>query len=213
MVVLDSAAVTSLDDAGGIGPHQRNLLRCGGAAAEVGDVGHIDAVGDDELDDGLAEQVAGYGDRDGTDAGNFAQFLAVGPAAAQRFDVDSQQRQIPRILPAARRHRGHRPPATVAKSPGAAVTFSALCVLRVRGFATRRHRGAVRQRSGLAGSGGVLGHSDEGIEGVRLDRFLPAIATCRGEDLVGDGSKDGGEGGAVLGTAVGREVPAAFASV
>ena len=42
----------------GVGPHQRDLLRGGRPAAQVGDVGHVHPVGDDQFDDGLAEQVS-----------------------------------------------------------------------------------------------------------------------------------------------------------
>ncbi|MGH8825429.1 MAG: hypothetical protein ACRDVN_13265, partial [Jiangellaceae bacterium] len=68
--------MAAFDRAGGVGPHECDLLREGGAAAEVGDVGHVHTAGDDEFDDRLAEQVAGDGDGDGSDAGDLAQFSA-----------------------------------------------------------------------------------------------------------------------------------------
>ena len=57
----------------------------------MGDVGHIDPGGDHQLQDGLAEHTLGHRYRDRADSGDFAQFLTLDPAAAQRLGVDPQQ--------------------------------------------------------------------------------------------------------------------------
>ena len=90
VVVFDPSAVAALDRAQGVGPHHRDLLRGGRPAAQVGDVGHVDAVGDDQFDDGIAEQVTSDGYRDGADPGYFAQLFAPDLAAAQSCCVDAQ---------------------------------------------------------------------------------------------------------------------------
>ena len=55
VVVFDPPPVAALDRAPGVGPQQGDLLRGGRPAAQVGDVGHVDPVGDDQFDDGFAE--------------------------------------------------------------------------------------------------------------------------------------------------------------
>jgi hypothetical protein len=89
VVVFDLSAVAALDRAEGVGPHHRDLLCGGRPAAQVGDVGHVDTIGDDQLDDGIAEQVTSDGYRDGADPGYLAQLFALDLAAAQGCCVDA----------------------------------------------------------------------------------------------------------------------------
>src|ERR671910_66377 len=79
------------------GPPQWDALRDGGAAAEVRDVEHVDAPGDDDLEDRLTEQLAGPLDRSGADAGDLAELVALDPTPHQRLDVDAQQCEDARI--------------------------------------------------------------------------------------------------------------------
>jgi hypothetical protein len=88
VVVFDPGPVTALDRAGWDGPQQRGPLRGGRSATEVGDVHHVDAVGDDQFDDRFTKESAGHRHRDRPDAGDLAQFLTGDLPAVQRFDVD-----------------------------------------------------------------------------------------------------------------------------
>ena len=59
VVDLAAGASATLDGAQRLLEQQRDLLGRGRAAAEVRDVQHVDALGDDQVENGLAEQVAG----------------------------------------------------------------------------------------------------------------------------------------------------------
>lgn len=98
MVVLDRERVGAASvGAPWGGPPQWDALRDGGAAAEVRDVEHVDAAGEDDLEDRLTEQLAGRLDRNGAHAGDLAQLVALDPTPHQRLDVDAQQREEARI--------------------------------------------------------------------------------------------------------------------
>ncbi len=81
---------------------------------------HVDPVGDDQFEDGLAEQVPGHRDRDRADPGDFAQFLTLHVAAAQRLRVDPQQGQVARIGRLPRRAPRPRPGLATANAAGGA---------------------------------------------------------------------------------------------
>ncbi len=49
------------------------LSACGDVAGGADDGLDVDAVGDDELEQAMREDVAGVGDRDGADAGDLAR--------------------------------------------------------------------------------------------------------------------------------------------
>jgi hypothetical protein len=59
------------------------------ARARVGDVEHVDPFGDDELEDGVAEQLACRGGRDRSEPGDLAELVVADVAAYERFPVDS----------------------------------------------------------------------------------------------------------------------------
>lgn len=94
VVDLGDGEVAAGDGAAGVGPQQCDLLGDGGASAEVADVGDVDPAGDDELDDGVAQQLAGGADRDRADAGDLAGLVAVEPAAQERGEVDAEQGEV-----------------------------------------------------------------------------------------------------------------------
>lgn len=57
VVDLDAAVVAAVVEAPGCHPLQGDALGHGGAPAQVTDVGHFDAPGEDQFEDGLAEEV------------------------------------------------------------------------------------------------------------------------------------------------------------
>ncbi len=77
VVVFDPPAVTAVDRTGRVGPQQGDLLRGGRPATQMSHIHDVDPVGDDQFEDGVAEQVPGDRDRDGADAGDLAQFLTL----------------------------------------------------------------------------------------------------------------------------------------
>ena len=81
VVDLAVRAVAALDDADRVLPQQRHHLRGGRSASEVGDVQDVDAFGDDQLQDRLAQQLPGGRDGDRADAGDLAILAVGGPAA------------------------------------------------------------------------------------------------------------------------------------
>ncbi|MCZ7536846.1 MAG: hypothetical protein M5T61_13725 [Acidimicrobiia bacterium] len=97
VVDLDSGSGAPFDAASGRLPEQGDALRCGGAAAGMGDVGDIDAAGDDELHDALAEELAGDACGDGADTGDLARLVALGRPAGECVEVDAQQREVPAV--------------------------------------------------------------------------------------------------------------------
>jgi hypothetical protein len=90
VIDLDAGAGAAEGRALWAGPGQGDALGGGGSAAEVGHVEDVDPAGDDELEDGIAEELAGHGDGDGADAGDLAEFVAGDPAAVQGGEVDSE---------------------------------------------------------------------------------------------------------------------------
>src|SRR4051794_12371475 len=95
VVVLDElGAGAPGGGAGGGSPPQGGLL-CGcGGAAEVGDVDHVDAFGDHELQDRVAEQLPGAGDRDRTEPTDLARLVTLDPATKQCFEIETQDRHV-----------------------------------------------------------------------------------------------------------------------
>jgi len=89
VVEFDAAAVAAFDGAFGARPQHGDLLCHRRATSEVGDVQHVDAFGDDEFGDGFAQQVAGDGGGDGTDARDLAHFARFDVAAHERVEIDT----------------------------------------------------------------------------------------------------------------------------
>ena len=108
VVVLGGGAVAAFDDAGGVVPEEGDLLGCGDSATEVADVGDVDTVRDDEFENGVSEELPGGGDGDGSDAGDFAEFVVSDGSAGEGFEVDADERQMFGAHPRRRHRRGWR---------------------------------------------------------------------------------------------------------
>ena len=93
MIDLHPCPRAAFHRAPGRRPQEGDPLRGVGPASEVGDVVHVDACGDDELEDALTEQFPRHGHRYRTDPRDLAQLTVVDAAGAQRREVDPDQRE------------------------------------------------------------------------------------------------------------------------
>ena len=59
-------------------------------------VGNVDAVGDDELDDRLTQEVSGGAHRDRADARDVAPLVALDQSSDEGFEIDAQEREVRR---------------------------------------------------------------------------------------------------------------------
>ena len=94
VVVLDDRAAAPLDRAGRRRPQQGVAHGLRGAPGERGDVGDRVALGDDQLEHGVAEQAPGRLDRDRPEARDLAQLVALDVAAPERLDVEPQEGEV-----------------------------------------------------------------------------------------------------------------------
>ena len=62
--------------------------------AEMRDVDDVDALGDHELQDGVAEQLFGDRDRDRSEAADLTYLVAFDGAALHRFEIDAYQAEV-----------------------------------------------------------------------------------------------------------------------
>ena len=69
-------------------PPQRGLLGDGGSPTQMGDVGDVDALGDHEFQDRVAQQVAGDPDRDRADPFDLADLVLFDPPPPQGGEID-----------------------------------------------------------------------------------------------------------------------------
>ncbi|MFO7590407.1 MAG: hypothetical protein R6X23_05845 [Acidimicrobiia bacterium] len=81
MSVQVGAGVTPADLAVLVAFGDRDLQGCGDVAGGGHDGLDVDAVGDDELEEPVGEDLAGVGDGDGPDAGDLAGLAGCGVAA------------------------------------------------------------------------------------------------------------------------------------
>jgi len=179
--------VATLDPAHGIGPQQRHLLRRGHSSTQVRDVGHVDALGDDQLDDRVAQEMAHHSDRQGPEPGDLAQLVAGHPTTDQGFQIDSDEGQVLRIGSLGR---------------GAGRTRSRLGVVLVEWLAGRRRIRCLECSSRQI---------DQGVEGIRLTGLSRPSPPGSLEPLVHELVPGVVELGALIHRSSTADVPGAFA--
>ena len=94
VVDLATGAVASLDGAARLLEQQCDSLGFGRSSTQVRDVDDVDALGDDQLQDRLAEQFSCRGHRDGAEAGDVAQLVAFDGPAFEGFEVDTDEHEV-----------------------------------------------------------------------------------------------------------------------
>ena len=94
VVDLAAGAVASLHGAARLSEQQRDALGCGGSPSQVGDVADVDAVGDDQLQDRLAQECSRRGHGDGSEAGDVAQLAAFDGVSLEGFEVDADEHEV-----------------------------------------------------------------------------------------------------------------------
>src|SRR5690606_15368924 len=94
VVVFEDGAGAALGGALVADPEHGVAHGLGGPSCEGGDVGDGIALGDDELDHGVAQQSAGGGEGEGAEAGDLADLVAFDVATPEGFDVDAEQGEV-----------------------------------------------------------------------------------------------------------------------
>jgi hypothetical protein len=94
VVDLAAGAGTSLHAAHRLLEQQRHPLGFGGSSTQMGDVQHVDPLGDDQLQDGFAEQLACGRHGDGSEARDVAQFIAFDRPSLERFEVGPNEHEV-----------------------------------------------------------------------------------------------------------------------
>ncbi|MEO7573070.1 MAG: hypothetical protein ABIX10_11615 [Acidimicrobiales bacterium] len=92
--MLNDGASAALHAAGGGGPQQGVADGLRRPSGEGRDLGDGVALGEDELEDGVAEQTCGRADGDGPEPGDLAELVAFRVSPPQRFDVQAKQSQV-----------------------------------------------------------------------------------------------------------------------
>ena len=140
------APVTALHRAGGVGPQQRGALRRGRPAAQVGDIEHVHAAGDDQFDDRLAEQLRAA--ETGTGPTPVIS-QSSSPATWPRRNASTSTRNSARYRGFTDRPRPRRTPAPAGHRPAAKIPGSAPAAVvgagRTPGAAAHCRRGTQRR--------------------------------------------------------------------
>ena len=97
MVVLRVGSVAPRDLARLRRPQEGKLLHPVRASTEVREVDDVDALRAHEVQDRLAQQCTGLGDRDRTEPGDLARLLPLDMAPHEGIEVDSDHRQVLRL--------------------------------------------------------------------------------------------------------------------
>ena len=140
----------------------------------MGDVGDVGAVGDDELEDRIAQQLASDAQGNRTERGDLADLVALDRAASQRLDVNAEQPEEPR---------------------GSRLRLPGRRGIGGGGRGRRRTSGVAR---GGAGARRTPGQLDQRVERVGVARLFVAVGVGGLEHLVDDRLVRDVEPGAVI---------------